>query len=95
MMGGWAGGWAGSGAGAVATGAGSGVTSGVSGAGALCTGGSGGCRTDGGSVCRDSERLTGGSLDLKCLVIEYGVIFLKNLLFLRVFRPDPSTVTTY
>ena len=35
------------------------------------------------------------SLSLMCFVIEYGVIFLRNFLFLSVIRPDPSTLTTY
>ena len=35
------------------------------------------------------------SLSLMCFVIEYGVIFLRNFLFLSVILPDPSTLTTY
>ena len=48
----------------------------------------------GGSETAGVGELTGTSLCL-CLVIEYGVIFFRNFLFLSVNLPEPSTFTTY
>ena len=42
-----------------------------------------------------SSGTIGGGVGVIVIVIEFGVVFFKNFLFLRVILPYLSTLTTY
>ena len=42
-----------------------------------------------------SSGTIGGDVGVIVIVIEFGVVFFKNFLLLRVILPYPSTLTTY